>query len=102
MSILHRYHTSEFSKGLTHGLSWKMKFDLSLLLVKTDLEIFFSDDLDRNKGFTDYKKCPFYRVTIVVIFLKGLTHGLSWKIEIWSLLVFWEKGPRNTVFWCST
>ena len=53
MSILHRYHTSDFSKGLTHGLSWKMKFDLSLLLIKIDQEILFADVLDRNKGFPD-------------------------------------------------
>ena len=26
--------TSDFSKGLIHGLSWKIKIDLSLLLVK--------------------------------------------------------------------
>ena len=52
-SILHTYYTSDFPKGLTHGLSWKMKFDLSLLFIKIDLEILFSDVLDRNKGFPD-------------------------------------------------
>ena len=48
-----------FPKGLTHGLSWKMKFDLSLLLIKIDQEILFSDVLDRNKGFPDQEECPF-------------------------------------------
>ena len=33
-------------------------------------------------------KSPIYRVATFVIFPKGLTHGLSWKIEMWPLFVF--------------
>ena len=66
-----------FPKGLTHGLSGKMEFDLSALLVKIDLVILLSDVLDRNNGFSDEEECAFYRVVIVLIFPKGLIHGLS-------------------------
>ena len=45
-------------------------------------------------------KCPNYRVTIFVIFPKGLTHGLSWKIENWTLFVFVLNRPKNSVCWC--
>ena len=38
---------------LTHGLSWKMKFDLCLFLDKIDLEILFADVLNRKKRFPD-------------------------------------------------
>ena len=54
-----------------------MEFDLSALLVKIDLVILFSDVLDRNNGFSDEEECAFYRVVIVLIFPKGLIHGLS-------------------------
>ena len=45
-------------------------------------------------------KCPTYRVTIFVIFPKGLTHGLSLKIENWTLFVFVLNRPKNSVCWC--
>ena len=53
----------------------KLKFDLCLFLDKIDLEILFSDVLHRKKGFPDKEECPFYRVAILTIFPKGLTHG---------------------------
>ena len=51
MSILQSPILVIFPKGLIHGLSWKIKIDLSLFLVKIELEIFFADVLDRRKGF---------------------------------------------------
>ena len=46
--------------------------------------------------FSGLWKCPIYTVAIFVIFPKGLTHGLSWKIEIWRLFsspdFFWGRG----------
>ena len=41
--------------------------------------------------FSGLWKCPMYRVAIFVIFPKGLTNGLSWKIEIWPLFVFFSQ-----------
>ena len=45
-------------------------------------------------------KCPTCRVAIFVIFPKGLTHGLSWKIENWTLFVFVLNRPKNSICWC--
>ena len=46
--------------------------------------------------FSGLWKCPIYTVAIFVIFPKGLTHCLSWKIEIWHLFsspdFFWGRG----------
>ena len=36
-----------------------MKFDLSVLLVKIDLELLFADVLDQKKVFPDYKNVHF-------------------------------------------
>ena len=48
--------------------------------------------------FSGLWKCPMYRVAIFVIFPKGLTNGLSWKIEIWPLFVFCLFSSPN-FFW---
>ena len=40
-----------FPRGLTHGSVENSKFDISLVLVKTGLELLFADVLGRNKGF---------------------------------------------------
>ena len=45
-------------------------------------------------------KCPTCRVAIFVIFPKGLTHGLSWKIGNWTLFVFVLNRPKNSICWC--
>ena len=71
--------------------------DLSLFFVKIDLEILFSDVLDKKKGFPDEEECPFYRVAILVIFPKGLIEGLRQKIEIWYFFVFGQNRARNVV-----
>ena len=42
---------------------------------KIDLEILFADVLHRKKGFPDKEERPSYRVAILTIFPKGLTHG---------------------------
>ena len=39
----------------------KLKFHLSVFLVKIDLEIVFADVLDRQKGFPDYKNADFIK-----------------------------------------
>ena len=48
--------------------------------------------------FSGLWKCPMYRVAVFVIFPKGLTNGLSWKIEIWPLFVFCLFSSPN-FFW---
>ena len=35
-----------------------------------------------------------------VIFRKGLTHRLSWKIENWTLFVFVLNRLKNSICWC--
>ena len=52
MSILQSPVLVIFPKGLIDGLSWKIKIDLSLFLVKIELQTLFNDVLDRRKGFS--------------------------------------------------
>ena len=59
MSILQSPVLVIFPKGLIHGLSWKIKIDLSLFLVKIELQTLFNDVLDRRKGFPDSKNVFF-------------------------------------------
>ena len=52
--FLRTLHISDFSEQVTPGLPIeKLKFDLSLFLVKIDQEILFADVLDGKKGFPD-------------------------------------------------
>ena len=54
---VHNYYRIAISAIFLNGLPLvyikKLKFDLSLFLVKIDQEISFADVLDRKKGFTD-------------------------------------------------
>ena len=64
---------------------------------KIDLEILFADVLHRKKGFPDKEECPFYRVAILTIFPKGLTHGLV-LVNIYLELMFVGVLDRKKVF----
>ena len=75
-----------------------MKFDLSLLLIKIDQEILFSDVLDRNKGFPDQTNVHnYYRIAILVIFPNAIPLVYIEKLKF-DLSLFLVKIDQEILF----